>query len=114
METPQTREQQSPPRAGGSLGQARAAGSPQQVCGGERGRRSLHILLTPCLCLSQTYKYLNPEDMLKGLQGEPQETLEGLKHAISVTEKFFQSYSTYCSELTTTFFPVGAGMVQEP
>ncbi|XP_030817712.1 dynein heavy chain 17, axonemal [Camarhynchus parvulus] len=55
--------------------------------------------------ISLTYKFLNPEDMLKGLQGEPQETLQGLKHAISVTEKFFQSYSTYCSELTTTFFP---------
>ncbi|XP_057895061.1 dynein axonemal heavy chain 17 [Melospiza georgiana] len=55
--------------------------------------------------ISLTYKYLNPEDMMKGLQGEPQETLEGLKHAISIIEKFFQSYSTYCSELTSTFFP---------
>nr|XP_054501017.1 dynein axonemal heavy chain 17 [Agelaius phoeniceus] len=55
--------------------------------------------------ISLTYKFLNPEDMLKGLQGEPQESLEGLKHAISITEKFFQSYSTYCSELMTTFFP---------
>ncbi|KAF2980506.1 hypothetical protein EK904_000040 [Melospiza melodia maxima] len=55
--------------------------------------------------ISLTYKYLNPEDMMKGLQGEPQETLEGLKHAISIIEKFFQSYSTYCSELTGTFFP---------
>ncbi|NXE69982.1 DYH17 protein, partial [Calcarius ornatus] len=55
--------------------------------------------------ISLTYKFLNPEDMLKGLQGEPQETLQGLKHAISITEKFFQSYSTYCSELTATFFP---------
>lgn len=52
--------------------------------------------------------------MLKGLQGEPQETLEALKIAISITEKFFQSYSTYCSELMPKLFPVGAGMVQEP
>lgn len=51
--------------------------------------------------------------MLKGLQGEPQETLEALKIAISITEKFFQSYSTYCSELMPKLFPVGAGMVQE-
>uniref|UniRef100_A0A674GE64 Dynein axonemal heavy chain 17 n=1 Tax=Taeniopygia guttata TaxID=59729 RepID=A0A674GE64_TAEGU len=57
--------------------------------------------------ISLTYKFLNPEDMLKGLQGEPQETLEGLKQAIATTEKFFQSYSTYCSDLTSTFFPVG-------
>uniref|UniRef100_A0A674H6Q3 Dynein axonemal heavy chain 17 n=1 Tax=Taeniopygia guttata TaxID=59729 RepID=A0A674H6Q3_TAEGU len=37
--------------------------------------------------ISLTYKFLNPEDMLKGLQGEPQETLEGLKQAIATTEK---------------------------
>ncbi|KAM7035687.1 dynein axonemal heavy chain 17 [Acridotheres tristis] len=55
--------------------------------------------------ISLTYKFLNPEDMLKGLQGEPQETLEGLKLAISTTEKFFQSYSTYCSDLMPTLFP---------
>ncbi|XP_016158228.1 PREDICTED: dynein heavy chain 17, axonemal isoform X1 [Ficedula albicollis] len=55
--------------------------------------------------ISLTYKFLNPEDMLKGLQGEPQETLVGLTLAISTTEKFFQSYSTYCSDLMPTFFP---------
>ncbi|RMB95204.1 hypothetical protein DUI87_28191 [Hirundo rustica rustica] len=55
--------------------------------------------------ISLTYKFLNPEDMLKGLQGEPQETLEGLKLAISTTEKFFQSYSTYCFELMPSLFP---------
>uniref|UniRef100_A0A803WAA3 Dynein axonemal heavy chain 17 n=1 Tax=Ficedula albicollis TaxID=59894 RepID=A0A803WAA3_FICAL len=52
--------------------------------------------------ISLTYKFLNPEDMLKGLQGEPQETLVGLTLAISTTEKFFQSYSTYCSDLMPT------------
>lgn len=66
-----------------------------------------------CLHLSQAYKFLNPEDMLKGLQGEPQETLEAVKLSISISEKFFQSYSIYCSDLMPTFFPVGAGMVQE-
>ncbi|XP_063266171.1 dynein axonemal heavy chain 17 [Prinia subflava] len=55
--------------------------------------------------ISLTNKFLNPEDMLKGLQGEPHETLEGLKLAISTTEKFFQSYSTYCSDLMPTLFP---------
>uniref|UniRef100_A0A8C3EQ44 Dynein axonemal heavy chain 17 n=1 Tax=Corvus moneduloides TaxID=1196302 RepID=A0A8C3EQ44_CORMO len=65
------------------------------------------------LFISQTCKYLSPEDLLKGLQGEPQETLEGIKLAISTMEKFFQSYSTYCSDLMPTLFPVGAGMVQE-
>ncbi|NXH39972.1 DYH17 protein, partial [Dicaeum eximium] len=55
--------------------------------------------------ISLTYKFLSPEDMMKGLQGEPQETLGALKLAISITEKFLQSYSTYCSELTPTLFP---------
>lgn len=51
--------------------------------------------------------------MLKGLQGEPQETLEGLELAISTTEKFFESYSTYCFDLMPKLFRVGVGMVQE-
>ncbi|XP_005530761.1 PREDICTED: dynein heavy chain 17, axonemal [Pseudopodoces humilis] len=55
--------------------------------------------------ISLSYKFLNPEDMLKGLQGEPQETLEALKLTIANTEKFFQSYNTYCSELMPTLFP---------
>lgn len=113
---PRQGNSRAPHRAGESLGQAQAAGNHQQVCGGEGGRRSLHILLTmasACVCLSQTCKYLSPEDLLKGLQGEPQETLEGIKLAISTMEKFFQSYSTYCSDLMPTLFPVGAGMVQE-
>ncbi|XP_038013513.1 dynein heavy chain 17, axonemal-like [Motacilla alba alba] len=64
--------------------------------------------------ISLTYKFLNPEDMLKGLQGEPQETLEGLKQAIAITEKFFQSYSTYCSDLTPTFLPEQPELWQFP
>ncbi|NWU29126.1 DYH17 protein, partial [Dyaphorophyia castanea] len=64
------------------------------------------------LFISLTCKFLSPEDLLKGLQGEPQETLEGIKISISTIEKFFQSYSTYCSDLMPTLFPVGAGMVQ--
>ncbi|NWR46185.1 DYH17 protein, partial [Regulus satrapa] len=63
--------------------------------------------------ISLAYKFLNPEDMLKGLQGEPQESLEGLRLAISTTEKFFQSYSTYCSDLMPTFFPVAPLPFQE-
>ncbi|NXE96762.1 DYH17 protein, partial [Menura novaehollandiae] len=64
------------------------------------------------LLITMTQKFLGPEDMLKGLQGEPQETLEGIRLSISTTEKFFQSYSTYCSDLMPTLFPVGAGTEQ--
>ncbi|NWI40584.1 DYH17 protein, partial [Picathartes gymnocephalus] len=63
--------------------------------------------------ISMAYKFLSPEDMLKGLQGEPQETLEGLRLAISTTEKFFQSYSTYCSDLMPTLLPVAPLPSQE-
>lgn len=49
---------------------------------------------------------------MKGLQGEPRETLEGIRLSISTIEKLFQSYSTYCSNSTPTLVPVGAGMVR--
>ncbi|NWW79259.1 DYH17 protein, partial [Climacteris rufus] len=65
------------------------------------------------LLISMTYKFLSPEDMLKGLQGEPQESLEGIRLAISTIEKFFQSYSTYCSDLMPTLFPVAPLPFQE-
>ncbi|NWX62644.1 DYH17 protein, partial [Promerops cafer] len=64
--------------------------------------------------ISLTYKFLNPEDMLKGLQGEPQETLQGVKLAISTTEKFFQSYSTYCSDLTPTLLTAPLPSQEQP
>ncbi|NXY12732.1 DYH17 protein, partial [Atrichornis clamosus] len=57
------------------------------------------------LLITMTQKFLGPEDMLKGLQGEPQETLQGIRLSISTIEKFFQSYSTYCSDLMPTLFP---------
>ncbi|NXB98994.1 DYH17 protein, partial [Orthonyx spaldingii] len=64
--------------------------------------------------ISVTYKFLNPEDMLKGLQGEPQETLQGIKLAISTIEKFFQSYSTYCSDLMPTLLTVPLPSQEQP
>ncbi|XP_071429942.1 dynein axonemal heavy chain 17 isoform X2 [Pithys albifrons albifrons] len=59
------------------------------------------------LLITMTQKFLSPEDVLKGLQGEPQETLEGIRLGISTIQKFFQSYSTYCFNLMPTLFPVG-------
>lgn len=46
---------------------------------------------------------------MKGLQGETEEALGGIRLSISTIEKLFQSYSTYCSNLTPTLFLVGAG-----
>ncbi|NXG18699.1 DYH17 protein, partial [Grallaria varia] len=73
-----------------------------------------HVLQEICnLLITMTQKFLSPEDMLKGLQGEPQETLEGIKLGISTTEKFFQSYTTYCFNLMPTLFPVAPLPSQE-
>lgn len=46
---------------------------------------------------------------MKGLQGEPEETLGAIKLSISIIENLFQSYNTYCSDLVPTLFLVGAG-----
>lgn len=51
---------------------------------------------------------------MKGLQGETEETLEGIKLSISTIEKLFQSYSTYCSNLMPALPPVGAGDGADP
>ncbi|XP_014805269.1 PREDICTED: dynein heavy chain 17, axonemal [Calidris pugnax] len=51
------------------------------------------------LLIEMTRNFLSPEDVMKGLQGETEETLEGIKLSISTIEKFLQSYSTYCSNL---------------
>ncbi|NXG00005.1 DYH17 protein, partial [Sakesphorus luctuosus] len=65
------------------------------------------------LLITMTQKFLSPEDVLKGLQGEPHETLEGIKLGISTIQKFFQSYSTYCFNLMPTLFPVASLPFQE-
>ncbi|XP_068269716.1 LOW QUALITY PROTEIN: dynein axonemal heavy chain 17 [Nyctibius grandis] len=57
------------------------------------------------LLVELTRSFLSPEDVMKGLQGEGEETLEGIRLSISTVEKLFQSYSTYCSNLTPELFP---------
>lgn len=47
---------------------------------------------------------------MKGLQGELEETLGGIKLSIATIEKLFQSYSSCCSDLLPTLFTVGAGL----
>ncbi|NWI70492.1 DYH17 protein, partial [Todus mexicanus] len=68
--------------------------------------RSIVLLQEICnLLVEMTQNFLSPEDVMKGLQGEADEILERIKLSISVIEKLFQSYSTYCSNSTTTLFP---------
>ncbi|NXC68138.1 DYH17 protein, partial [Anhinga anhinga] len=71
--------------------------------------RIVVILQEICnLLMEMTRNFLSPEDVMKGLQGETEETLGGIRLSISTIEKLFQSYSTYCSNLMPTLFPVGA------
>ncbi|KAM6377247.1 dynein axonemal heavy chain 17-like [Pluvialis apricaria] len=68
--------------------------------------RVIVVLQEICnLLIEMTRNFLSPEDVMKGLQGEIEETLEGIRLSISTIEKLFQSYSTYCSDLMPTLLP---------
>ncbi|NXD84162.1 DYH17 protein, partial [Halcyon senegalensis] len=76
--------------------------------------RGIVLLQEMCnLLLEMTRNFLSPEDVMKGLQGETDEVLGGIRLCISTTEKLFQSYSTYCSHATPTLFPVAPLHLQE-
>lgn len=60
---------------------------------------------------SQTRNFLSPEEVMKGLQGELDETLENVKLSISTIEKLFQSYDHCCSDLLPSLFTARVGMV---
>ncbi|XP_040979289.1 LOW QUALITY PROTEIN: dynein heavy chain 17, axonemal [Aquila chrysaetos chrysaetos] len=68
--------------------------------------RTIVVLQEICnLLIEMTRNFLSPEDVMKGLQGETEEALGGIRLSISTIEKLFQSYSTYCSDLMPTLFP---------
>ncbi|CAM9713793.1 unnamed protein product [Bubo scandiacus] len=68
--------------------------------------RGVIILQEICnLLIETTRQFLGSEDVMKGLQGETEETLERISLSISTIEKLFQSYSTYCSDPTPALFP---------
>ncbi|NXG62204.1 DYH17 protein, partial [Hemiprocne comata] len=72
--------------------------------------RVLVILQEICnLLMEMTCNFLRPENVMKGLQGEIDDTFKTIRLAISTIEKLFESYNTYCSNLMPTLFPVGAG-----
>ncbi|XP_035168476.1 LOW QUALITY PROTEIN: dynein heavy chain 17, axonemal [Oxyura jamaicensis] len=67
--------------------------------------RVIVILQEICnLLIEMTRNFLSPEEVMKGLQGELEETLGGIRLSISTIEKFFQSYSSCCSDLLPTLF----------
>ncbi|XP_054249766.1 dynein axonemal heavy chain 17 [Indicator indicator] len=68
--------------------------------------RGIVILQEICnLLVEMTRNFLGPEDVMKGLQGETEEALEGIKLSISTIENLFQSYSTLCCDSTPPLFP---------
>ncbi|XP_021270931.1 dynein heavy chain 17, axonemal [Numida meleagris] len=67
--------------------------------------RIVVILQEICnLLIEMTRNFLSPEEVMKGLQGELDETLENIKLSISTVEKLFQSYNHCCSDLLPSLF----------
>ncbi|XP_040542548.1 dynein axonemal heavy chain 17 isoform X5 [Gallus gallus] len=67
--------------------------------------RIIVILQEICnLLIEMTRNFLSPEEVMKGLQGELDETLENVKLSISTIEKLFQSYDHCCSDLLPSLF----------
>ncbi|NXE29303.1 DYH17 protein, partial [Ardeotis kori] len=72
--------------------------------------RAIVLLREICnLLLEMSRNFLIPEEVLKGLQRETEETLARISLSISTIQQLFQSYSTYCSDLLPAVLPVGAG-----
>nr|XP_003217173.1 PREDICTED: LOW QUALITY PROTEIN: dynein heavy chain 17, axonemal [Anolis carolinensis] len=67
--------------------------------------RIIVILQEICnLFIELTRNFLSPEEVMKGLQGEIEEVLSGIKLAISVIEKLYKTYNTCCTDLMPAFF----------
>ncbi|KAK9406983.1 dynein heavy chain 17 axonemal [Crotalus adamanteus] len=52
----------------------------------------------------QTRNFLSPEEVLKGLQGEIEEVLTGIKMAIAVIEKLYKTYDLCSTDMMPFFF----------
>ncbi|XP_075760265.1 dynein axonemal heavy chain 17 isoform X2 [Pelodiscus sinensis] len=67
--------------------------------------RVIVILQEICnLLIEMTRNFLSPEEVLKGLQGEIEEILGGIKLGPAVIERLYQAYHRCCAELMPTFF----------
>ncbi|XP_077689901.1 dynein axonemal heavy chain 17 [Eretmochelys imbricata] len=67
--------------------------------------RVIVILQEICnLLIEMTRNFLSPEEVMKGLQGEIEEILGGIKLGPSIVERLYQTYHRCCSELMPTFF----------
>ncbi|XP_015735401.1 dynein heavy chain 17, axonemal [Coturnix japonica] len=67
--------------------------------------RIIVILQEICnLLIELTRNFLPPEEVMKGLQGDLDETLVNIKLSISTIEKLFQSYDHCCSDVLPSLF----------
>uniref|UniRef100_A0A8D0H5U7 Dynein axonemal heavy chain 17 n=1 Tax=Sphenodon punctatus TaxID=8508 RepID=A0A8D0H5U7_SPHPU len=67
--------------------------------------RIIVVLQEICnLFIEMARNFLSPEEVLKGLQGEIEEVLLGIKLAVSVIQKLYKTYDTCCSDMMTSFF----------
>ncbi|KAM9119118.1 dynein axonemal heavy chain 17-like [Pangshura tecta] len=67
--------------------------------------RIVVILQEICnLLIEMTRTFLSPEEVMKGLQGEIEEILGGIKLGPSIIERLYQAFHRCCSELMPTFF----------
>ncbi|KAJ7315905.1 hypothetical protein JRQ81_002067 [Phrynocephalus forsythii] len=67
--------------------------------------RVIVILQEICnLFIEMTRNFLSPEEVLKGLQGEIEEVLSGIKLGISVIEKLYKTYDVCCTDMMPSFF----------
>ncbi|XP_077776288.1 dynein axonemal heavy chain 17-like [Podarcis muralis] len=67
--------------------------------------RIIVVLQEICnLFIELTRNFLSPEEVLKGLQGEIEEVLGGIKLGISVIEKLYKTYDVCCTDMMPKFF----------
>ncbi|XP_039201063.1 dynein heavy chain 17, axonemal isoform X2 [Crotalus tigris] len=67
--------------------------------------RVIVILQEICnLFIEMTRNFLSPEEVLKGLQGEIEEVLTGIKMAIAVIEKLYKTYDLCSTDMMPFFF----------
>ncbi|XP_019398323.1 PREDICTED: dynein heavy chain 17, axonemal [Crocodylus porosus] len=67
--------------------------------------RIIVILQEICnLFIELTRNFLSPEEVMKGLQGEIEEILDGIRLSIAVIEKLYRTYDACCSDTMPAFF----------
>lgn len=54
-------------------------------------------------CFAQTRTYLSPEEVLKGLQGETEEVLNGISLSVNVLKELYRTYDFCCANMKLFF-----------